>query len=317
MLTVHDLERAQPEFVGAIKSGLSRLPKSIPCRFLYDAWGSRLFEAICRQPEYYLTRTGQRILAIAADEIAAQAGAGAELVELGSGASDKVRLLLETLASPAAYVAIDISRDHLLRAAGDIAADYAGLDVHAVCADYTADFGLPETAATGWRIAFYPGSTIGNFTPTQAKAFLSRWARKLGRGALMLVGVDLRKDAAMLNAAYDDAAGVSAAFILNVLARANREVGADFDLDQYALDARYRSAEGRVAIYLRSLRAQSVGIAGSRFDLARDERIHIEDSWKYTVGGFQNLARRAGYAPMRVWTDAEDLFSVHLLEAGS
>ena len=312
-LVFHDFEPTPDSFADAVIEGLSRRPKAIPCRFLYDQRGSQLFDAICRQPEYYPTRTELRILKDHAGEIARLIGPDAELIELGSGSSLKVRLLLDALQRPAAYVPIDISRQHLAEAARRVAAAHPDVEVHAICADYAADFDLPWLPGIGRRTAFFPGSTIGNFEPAQAEAFLSAWARRLGSGAGMLIGVDLRKDAAILDAAYDDAAGVTAAFSLNLLARANRELGADFDIDGFRHEARYLADEGRVAIHLRATGAHTVTIEGRSFEFAAGEGLHIEDSWKYTIEGFQALAVRSGYAPVECWTDADALFSVHLL----
>ena len=310
----HDFEPAPDDFRAALVAGLDQAPRGIPCRFLYDRRGSELFDAICRTPEYYPTRTELRILKDYAPDMAARMGPDVRLVELGSGSSAKVGLLLNALQDPAAYVPIDISREHLLDAAGRIAAAHPDVEVHAVCADYSAPFSLPSTAGRGRRVAFFPGSTIGNFTPGEAEVFLRRWARRLGPGAQMLIGVDLQKDAAELEAAYDDADGVTAQFSLNVLARANRELGADFDLAGFRHEARYLADEGRVAIHLRSLADQSVRVGDRRFAFGEGEPIHIEDSWKYTPAGFQDLADKAGYAPEAWWTDSRRRFSVHLLQ---
>jgi L-histidine N-alpha-methyltransferase len=309
----HDFEPGEESFRQALVDGLGQARKAIPCRFLYDARGSALFDAICEQPEYYPTRTELAILRRHADDIAALVGPDARLIELGSGSSLKVRLLLSALASPAAYVPVDISRGHLRTAAEAIAADYPDLAVHAVCADYGRPFALPALPGEGRRLGFYPGSTIGNFTPEEARIFRAAGAGRLGPGAGMLVGVDLKKDAAVLDAAYDDAAGVTAQFSLNLLVRANRELGADFAVDQFVHEARYRPELGCVEINLRSLRAQSVTIAGKRFDFAADERVHVEDSYKYEVDEFSRLARAAGFASQAVWTDPDHLFSVHYL----
>lgn len=313
-LTFHDFAPEQESFLGALIAGLSAERKSVPCRFLYDAQGSALFEAICRQPEYYPTRTELEILRRYADDIASRIGADAELIELGSGASEKVGVLLDALFQPTAYVPVDISREALREAARRVATERPELEVHAVCADYGAEFDLPRLPGAGRRVAFYPGSTIGNFTPPEATGFLRHWAERLETGALLLIGVDLQKSPAVLNAAYDDAAGVTAQFSLNVLARANRELGADFDLSTWRHEARYLPAEGRVAIHLRALRSQTIHVAGRSFDIAAGEALHVEDSWKYTVDGFQDLALKAGYAPRAVWTDPRHMFSVHLLE---
>lgn len=314
-LYFHDFEPAPQDFRQAVLAGLAQPRKAIPCRFLYDARGSQLFDAICRQPEYYPTRAELQILKAHARDIAALAGPDADLIELGSGSSLKVEILLDALERPAAYAPIDISREHLLAAARRVAARRADLEVHAVCADYSADFDLPDLPGYGLRLAFFPGSTIGNFTPAEAEAFLARWARRLGPGSAMLIGVDLKKPAQILDAAYDDAAGVTAAFSLNLLARANRELGADFDPSGFRHEARYLAEDGRVTIHLRALRPQVVHVGGHAFAFDQGETLHVEDSWKYGLTEFQALAARAGYRPQACWTDTQGLFSVHLLAA--
>jgi L-histidine Nalpha-methyltransferase len=311
----HDLTPAEESFRDAVLSGLARRAKALPCRFLYDERGSALFEAICELPEYYLTRAEMALLAERAPEIAHLAGRHAQLIEFGSGSSRKVRLLLEALAEPAAYVAIDISREPLRRAAEDLAADFPDLPVIAICADYLQPLRLPPlpTRGDGRRLGFFPGSTIGNFTPEDAVAFLAGCRQALDRGGALLIGVDLVKDPAVLDAAYNDAAGVTAAFNLNLLERVNRELDGDFDLDRFAHEAFYNEAASRIEIYIRSLADQIVTVAGHRFRFAEGERIHTEDSCKYSIAGFQRLAARAGFRPQRSWTDADALFSVHLL----
>lgn len=304
-------------FRPAVLDGLSRTRKSIPCRFLYDERGSRLFDRICELPEYYPTRAEMAILARQAGDIAGHAGPGVQLIELGSGASVKVRLLLDALEQPSSYVPIDISAHHLAEAAARIRRDYPDLAVKPICADFGSPFELPQASHGGRRLAFYPGSTIGNMTPMEAAGFLRGWSRRLGAGARMLIGVDLQKDKTILERAYDDAQGVTAAFSLNILARANRELDADFDLSAFRHEARYDDVLGRIRIHLRSERAQKVRIAGRVFDFASGERLHVEDSWKYDIEGFQRLARGAGYRVGQVWTDVDDLFSVHLLEVAS
>jgi dimethylhistidine N-methyltransferase len=310
---VHDLNPGADDFRAAVLAGLSRPDRALPCRFLYDAQGSALFDAICALPEYYPTRTEMGILRDNAEAIADHMGADTQLVELGSGSSTKVRILLDALELPHSYVPIDISASHLTAAAQDIQDAYPDLRVEAICADFSQDIRLPPHLAR--RLGFYPGSTIGNFTPDEARSFLAQWNRRLGPGAAMLIGVDLQKDPAILEPAYDDSQGVTARFSLNLLARANRELGADFNLDQYRHEARYDAETGRVAIHLRSLADQTVRIGEEAFFIGADEAIHIEDSWKYSVEGFRDLARAAGFAPLDVFVDADKLFSVHLLEA--
>jgi dimethylhistidine N-methyltransferase len=309
----YDLAPRQETFEAALIRGLSQPQRAIPCRFLYDAQGSALFDAICELPEYYPTRTEMSILRRRAGEIAELAGPGQVLVELGSGSSTKVRLLLEALERPAAYVAIDISGEHLLAAAEAVAAEFPGLSVAAMCADYGQPFGLPHFEGASGRMGFFPGSTIGNLPPPQAEAFLRLWAGRLGPGSAMLIGVDLKKDASILEPAYDDAQGVTAAFSLNLLARANRELGADFDVQAFRHEARWNEARSRIEIHLVSLKTQRARVAGRVFDFAAGERVHVEDSCKYTVEGFAALAGWAGFDTVRTWTDEAHLFSVHWL----
>ncbi len=312
-IAFHDHAAEEESFLDAVLVGLSRPDKAIPCRFLYDERGSALFDQICELAEYYPTRTETQILETRAGEIADWVGPAAQLIELGSGSSIKVRILLEAFEAPAAYVAVDVSREHLKRAAARLAADFPELEVAAVCADYGAQFPLPELGGGGRRVAFFPGSTIGNLEPEAALAFLKLWARRLGPGAAMLVGVDLRKDPGILHAAYDDCEGVTAAFTLNLLARANRELGADFDPAGFRHEARYDQGKGRIEIHLRSLKDQRVRIAGRAFDFARGERVHVEHSYKYGLDQFRDLARDAGFEPEAVFTDPAGLFSVHYL----
>lgn len=313
--TFHDFAPEPESFRDAVLDGLSHRQKGVPCRWLYDERGSALFEAICETPEYYPTRTETAILTGCVGEIAALMGPHCQLVEFGSGSSRKVRLLLSAFERPSSYVAIDISREALQQAADDVAALFPKIDVRAVCADYMAPLNLAEIPAPqgGRRLGFFPGSTIGNLDRPGAIEFLKRCRRVVGAEGAMLVGVDLKKDPRVLNAAYNDAAGVTASFTLNLLARINRELEADFDVARFAHDASYNPVEGKVEIYIRSLAEQVVTIGGIRFRFAKGERIHTEDSCKYSVREFQQLAMRAGFAPSRVWTDSDALFSIHLL----
>jgi dimethylhistidine N-methyltransferase len=313
-LEFHDFSPDLGDFRSALIRGLSAKAKSIPCRFLYDARGSALFDRICELPEYYPTRTELGILRAAASEIAERAGPGAQMIELGGVNSLKARILLDALDDPAAYIPIDISREHLKASAHAIHAEKPGLEVLAVCADYTQPLTLPEAPGGGMRLGFFPGSTIGNLQPDEATVFLADWAERLGPGAAMVVGVDLRKDASVLEPAYDDAEGVTAAFSKNLLARANRELGADFNLSAFAHRARYDVAHGRIEIHLESLKDQVVHLGPAALPLRAGERIHVEDSYKYSLDGFRGIARAAGFRPAAVWTDPAELFSVHWLE---
>jgi len=311
----HDFAPKFESFRDAVLEGLSRVQKSIPCRFLYDERGSDLFEAICETPEYYPTRTEIGILSEHAGAIAGRIGPDATLIELGSGAGRKVRTLLRALVRPQAYVAIEVSRETLLRATDDLALDFPSLRTVAICADFLQPIDLPAEVeqGVGQRLGFFPGSSIGNFTPTAATRFLIHCHSLLGSNGAMLIGVDLKKDRSRLEAAYNDAAGITASFTLNLLERMNRELGADFAIHQFEHHARYDAKAGRIVIQIRSLTDQSVHVAGRTFHFAVGEGIHTEDSWKYTVSDFQNLARDAGYRPLDCWTDPQWLFSLHYL----
>lgn len=303
------------DFAGALVAGLRRVPKRVPCKYLYDAAGSALFERICELPEYYQTRTELGLLQRHAHEIARHIGDDAELVEFGAGAGVKVRVLLDALVRPRAYLPIDISGQHLRDAAGRLAADYAGLAIGPVVADYTRPFRLPAPAAGARRrVGFFPGSTIGNFAPDEAVSFLLMASRLLKGGGL-LVGADLVKDPALLHAAYNDADGVTAAFNRNVLARANRELDANFDLERFAHYAFYHPLAQRIEMHLVSLATQRVRAAGEEFAFVAGEALHTEDSYKYTVDGFRALAVRGGFVPAAVWVDPAQRFSLYWLES--
>jgi dimethylhistidine N-methyltransferase len=294
--------------------GLLAERKTLPPKLFYDARGAELFERICALDEYYVTRAELAILREHVAEIAALAGPRCALVEYGSGAGVKVRLLLDALDAPAAYVPIDISREQLARVAASLAGEYPHVAVRPLCADYTAPLRLPRLPAGARRLAFFPGSTIGNFHPTEAAAFLRRMRRSLGPGGALILGVDRRKAAATLHAAYDDREGVTAAFNLNVLARLNRELGADFALDRFRHRAFYAAGPGRVEMHLESLAEQEVRVAGARVRFARGETIWTESSYKYDRARLRALAAAAGFRERRVWTDARRQFWVTLLD---
>jgi dimethylhistidine N-methyltransferase len=313
----HDLAPSEENFRDAVLAGLGRTPKTLPCKFFYDARGSALFEEICEVPEYYLTRTEIAILAEYAGAIAGQIGANCRLIELGSGASRKVRILLDALRAPAAYVPVDISREHLREAAAQLAADFPALPVVAVCADYTRPFPLPPLPGPpGKRVGFFPGSTIGNFEPDAVVRFLDHCAELLGPQGEMLIGVDLKKDPAILDAAYNDRAGINALFNLNLLERVNRELGGDIDVGRFEHVAFYNEAEGRMELYLKSLAEQTATIAGTSFRFAEGELIHTENSYKYAIPEFRARAARAGFAAIHTWTDKNEWFSVHYFRQG-
>ena len=311
---LHRIAPGAPRFCIEVLAGLSRARKTLPCKYLYDERGSALFERICELDEYYPTRTELAILAAYADEMAERLGARCLLVEYGSGSGRKTRLLLDHLCEPAGYVPIDISSEALGASARALAADYPELEVLPVCADYTEPLELPRPARPAARRGvFFPGSTIGNFTPLEAQRFLGRMARVAGVGGGMLIGVDLRKDRSVLEPAYDDALGVTAAFNRNLLARINRELGADFELDRFRHLARWNAAAGRVEMHLVSEVEQRVRVADAEFRFAAGETIHTENSYKYALDEFAALAVQAGLAVRRVWTDRDALFSVQYL----
>ncbi|MBT2299145.1 L-histidine N(alpha)-methyltransferase [Variovorax paradoxus] len=310
-------QRAAPlsNFGRELFAGLSRGARSIPPKFFYDVAGSALFDRICELPEYYPTRTELRILTECASEIAAQIGPKAEIIEFGAGSLTKVRLLLDALDAPKRYVPIDISGEHLEAAAERLRDDYPRLAVQPLVADYTMPLVLPARGeGMGQRVGFFPGSTLGNFSPDEALAFL-QLAQRLLRGGGLLLGVDLVKDPALLHAAYNDAQGVTAAFNLNLLRRANAELDTDFDPDGFTHAAFYNAPLRRIEMHLVSRRAQTVTLDGQRFSFDEGETIHTENSHKFTVDGLRALAVKAGFRPAAVWTDPERLFSVHWLQS--
>lgn len=299
-------------FARDLQAALADRPHAISPKYFYDAEGSRLFDRICELPEYYPTRTELAILERHVGEMAALAGPGAEIVEFGAGSLRKVRLLLQAFEAPARYVPIDISGEHLRDAAGILRSEFPRLDVHPVVADYSGAIELPPAGAR--RIGFFPGSTLGNFGPDEALAFL-RKAGELLRGGALLLGADLVKDPHVLHAAYNDAQGVTAAFNLNLLARANRDLGANFQLERFAHYAFYNAPLQRIEMHLVSRARQAVTVAGERFELDEGESLHTENSYKFTIEGLRALARQAGFRPGPAWTDPQRLFSVHWLHA--
>ncbi|MEN0076570.1 MAG: L-histidine N(alpha)-methyltransferase [Paracraurococcus sp.] len=296
-------------------AGLSAARKTLPCKWLYDAEGARLFEAITRLPEYYPTRTETQILTEQAEAIADAVGPGAAVIEFGPGDGAKGALLLQGLHAPAAYVPVDIAPEWLEAAASRVARARPGLAVLPVVADFTEAFALPRRLGAAPRLGFFPGSTIGNFEPVEASAFLRRARGTLGAGARLLLGADLVKDATVLEAAYDDAAGVTAAFDLNLLHRLNREAGADFDPSGFRHRAIWNPALERIEMHLVAQRPQQVHLAGRVFRFAAGETIHTESSHKYRPERLRALAAAAGWQAGRMWTDPSRLFSVWLLQA--
>ena len=302
-----------------VVDGLSGAVKTLPCKWLYDVRGSELFEEITRLDEYYPTRTELALLSDIADEIGAALPSGAWVVEFGSGSSRKSDLFLDALTDPNGYVPIDVAGDYLEAAAAALAERQPHLAVRPVVGDFSAEIDLPapliEEMAEAPTVGFFPGSTIGNFEPAQAQAFLCRARRMLGDRAHMVVGVDLKKDLNVLIPAYDDAAGVTADFNLNLLDRINRELGGGFDRDRFAHKVRYDDDEGRIEMHLESTTDQTVRVDGHAFDFRAGETIHTESSYKYAVPDFRAVADRTGWSPAAHWTDDADLFSIHLLAA--
>ncbi|MFC3126593.1 L-histidine N(alpha)-methyltransferase [Pseudoroseomonas globiformis] len=306
----------RPEMLADALAGLKAPRKTLPCKWLYDVEGAALFGEITRLPEYYPTRTEIGILRGHAAEIAAHVPAHAAVVEFGSGDGEKVDVLLDALEAPSAYVPVDIAPEWVAEAASKVAVSHPDLEVLPIAADFTREFGLPDQVEAAPRLGFFPGSTIGNFTPEEAVRFLARARGTLGEDAMFVMGADLVKPRETLVAAYDDAAGVTARFNLNLLRRLNRECGADFDLDGFEHVAEWNPELKRMEMHLRARRPQSVALGGERIDFAEGETIHTENSHKYTEEDLHRLAGRAGWQVQGIWTDPARLFSVSLLGQG-
>ena len=305
---------ADPALV-AVLEGLRRTPKHLSPVWFYDERGSRLFDRICELPEYYLTRTETAILRDHVAEMAEAIGSRACVIEPGSGSSLKTRLLLEALDQPAAYVPVDLARQHLVDAAARLRRDHPGLPIYPVCADFTAPFWVPRLAGVTRRVVFFPGSTIGNFAAAESLQLLARLCELAGQEGALLIGVDLRKDPRRLVAAYDDPAGVTAAFNLNALAHLNRVLRTNFDLEAFRHRAIWNEADSRIEMHLVSLRAQEVDVDGALVHFAAGEALVSEYSHKYTLPGFAALAARGGWTLRRVWTDDQCDFGVVFLES--
>ena len=299
-------------FLDDVLTGLARPQKTLPPKYFYDVRGCEVFEQICELPEYYPTRTELAIMREHAGAMVKFLGPDCQLIELGSGSSRKTRILIEQL-QPPLYVPIDIAGEALRAAAAGLAQLFPWLNISGVCADYTKPLTLPEFVGVPIRkkAVYFPGSTIGNFTPHEAIEFLQLARRMVGAGGALLVGVDLKKDKKVLDAAYSDAAGVTAAFNLNLLARINRELGGDFQLRRFCHKAFYDEDKGRIEMHLESLAAQFVHVGGERLRFSQGETIHTEISCKYSVEEFRAVAHRAGFEPDQTWIDAANLFSVH------
>lgn len=309
-----DLHPPPDDLLGDALAGLSRTPKRLSSKYFYDAHGSRLFEEITRQPEYYLTRVEQALLEDYLPAIAEAVGTGAHVVEYGSGSGRKTRLLLAGLRDPAAYTPVEISRNALLASAAQLAVAFPTIEMLPVCADFTRSVPLPPPARAVRRtLVFFPGSTLGNFTCDEAVALLGAMRQAMGVDGLALIGIDLEKDPALIEAAYNDAAGVTAAFTLNLLVRLNRELGSDFDLGGFRHRAVYARERGRIETFLVSQRAQDVQMGGRRFHFAEGEAMLVEYSHKYSDGGFASLAAAAGLAVADGRNDPRDWFGLRLL----
>jgi len=313
-IEVIDLHPPEERIRELVIEGLSESPKTLPCRLLYDKTGSELFEQICETEDYYPTRTEISILKRHLPGMADLLGAHCDVIEYGSGSSVKSRLLLHALHEPAVYIPVEISRTMLEHAVKLTRDEFPDIEIIPVCADYMQDVDLPRREGER-RIEFFPGSTIGNFHRDDALAFLKRSARFVGSGGALLIGVDLIKDPDILERAYNDSDGVTAAFNMNLLTRINRELGADFDLDQFHFKATWNADEHRIESHLISDKAQTVAVNGHAFEFDRGERIRTECSYKYDLPMFAELADKAGFDVKKVWTDPKDYFSVQYLVA--
>lgn len=312
--TKDEKKQSVDRFLADVMQGLAKPQKSLPSKYFYDEKGSQLFDQICDLDAYYPTRTEIRIMQQYIEEIVDILGPDVLLIEYGSGSSLKTRILLEEMDQLAGYVPIDISKEHLFQSAAQIEKDFPGLAVFPVHADYTQEIAVPvEKEVFGRKVVYFPGSTIGNFNLKEAEAFLKRISSVAGKGGGLLIGVDLRKDIEILEAAYNDDQHITAEFNLNLLERINRELGANFDLTQFAHKAIFNEEEGRIEMHLFSKIDQQVEIGGQRFSFKAGESIHTENSYKYTVTQFAALARRADLRVERLWTDADRLFSIQYL----
>lgn len=308
------VDQKDTTFAQDVITGLTQQPKRLSPKYFYDEAGSRLFEQITLLPEYYPTRTELRILRDRGPEIAAAIPPGAALVEFGAGATTKVRLLLNE-STFGAYVPVDISGDFLNGQAAALRRDFPNLAVYPVTADFTKPFALPDEIKDMPKVGFFPGSTIGNFDPHESSAFLRSAREILGEGATLIVGVDLEKDERVLHDAYNDTAGVTGKFNLNVLVRINRELGGNFDLSAFAHRAIYNRERHRIEMHLVSLQAQTIRVLGRAISFRAGESIHTESSYKYSIERFIALARSSSWSSRATWTDPSDMFSVHALIA--
>ena len=305
----HELHQHKDAMSEEVKEGLSRRQKSLSPKYFYDQHGSKLFDKITQQPEYYPTVTELKLLKQHMPEIAELMGNNSILMELGSGSSIKIRLLLEAL-QPDIYVPMDISREHLIVSSQKLASDYPWLEIHAAYVDYSQSWTIPDFGPGRYN-AFFPGSSIGNFEPDAALKLLKQISELVGKKGGLLIGVDVKKDTTKLEQAYNDANGVTAEFNLNILQHINHHLDADFDLDKFAHKAFYNEEFGRIEMHLKCLVDHQVHIGDDSYDFKAGETIHTENSYKYSVDQLQALAAKAGFSPVKVWLDSDGLFSIH------
>lgn len=318
-ISLLDLAPANGDFLAETLNGLRSQPATLPCKYFYDQRGADLFEQICELPEYYPTRTEISILQDHLQEIAQAIGPSARIVEYGSGAGEKIRLLLNNLERPSAYTPVDISREQLISSANVLQQDFPQLEVLPVCADYASELTLPAPKnAFSRTLVFFPGSTIGNFKPEEALAFLKRFHQLCMQGeepGMLLIGYDLKKDQATLEAAYNDSQGITAEFNLNLLHRINNELDGQFEIDQWQHEARWNETNGAVEMHLVSQTTQTARINGDTFHFEAGESIHTENSFKYSSPEFKALAEQAGFNRLKHWRDPKQHFQVALYQA--
>lgn len=313
---LHDFSPRSSDVLEEVLRGLYQEKKELPPKLLYDKKGSDIFDEICDLPEYYPTRSEKEILTRNAFEMSALIGPDALIIEPGAGVGEKIRLLLPYFESPAGYMPVEISKETLIDMSAEIASIFPEIKLYPVCADFTQSFNLDDihVEEASKKVIFFPGSTIGNFTPSEAGSFLERMGEVVGEGGGLLIGVDMKKDSEILNKAYDDAQGVTAAFNLNLLQRLNSEIRTDFDAQAFRHRAYYNQDLGRVEMHLESLRDQTVRIDGKKVFFKAGETIHTESSYKYAVEEFIDLAKRAGWSSVKNWQDEGNLFSVYYFE---
>ncbi|MES9970232.1 MAG: L-histidine N(alpha)-methyltransferase [Candidatus Thiodiazotropha sp.] len=311
-VTFHDHKPQALSLYDAVVTGLSKSDKSIPPKFFYDQRGSELFDRICDQPEYYLPSVEGRMLTDLADEIASLTGKGRVLIEPGAGSASKVRLLLDAL-RPSAFVPMDISFDYLKSSARALAMEYPWLPIHAACVDFSHSLPVPDEVPNGPRLLFFPGSSLGNFNPSEAGEFLRLVHDTVGRDGMMLIGVDTKKSEQVLLAAYNDAAGLTADFNMNLLLRMQQELDADIDPEVFEHLAFYNDEKGRIEMHLVSTQQQILRLNGHRFEFKKGETLHTENSYKYSPQEFIDLVTENGFDEVRHWVDDDGLFAIYLV----